>query len=91
MYTINPDYIGDYFIAYPMDEITIMDHSFSEGNTTVSMDVIHSADSDYVWIFYGLLADNGYLMSPVSSLHLSSLAISSHHLSLIRLNAFIKV
>ncbi len=61
--TIVLDSIGDRFIVIPYDRISIQNMVVAPDSKRVSFTVIHQPDVDYTWIFFGLQAATGEVMS----------------------------
>ncbi|MDG5767305.1 T9SS type A sorting domain-containing protein [Balneolales bacterium ANBcel1] len=70
---MDPDNLGEVFVIYPENEITIHSHSFSDNNTTVSMEVTHSPDTDYVWIFHGPYSESGEVLSSLGQVNYTTM------------------
>jgi len=57
--TVSLDSIGDRFMVFPQDKITIHGVSYAENQTELRFDVTHQADVDYVWSFFALQSSSG--------------------------------
>ncbi len=56
------DDIGDYILAGPSDKVTINELNFSNDDKTITLDVSHEADTDFMWTITGLMSADGYPM-----------------------------
>lgn len=58
-YHLDQETITNFINVFPQNLISIEEIRFLDGNTTVAFDVIHEADTDYVWTLSALSNDNG--------------------------------
>jgi hypothetical protein len=57
--TVSLDSIGERFMVFPEDKITIHGVSYAENQTELRFEVTHQADVDYIWSFFALQSSSG--------------------------------
>jgi hypothetical protein len=75
--TVSLDSIGDRFMVFPEDKITIHSVSYAEEQTELRFEVTHQADVDYVWSFFALQSASGIYQNTFEMLRYTTRATPS--------------